>query len=339
MRPGVVRILITVLLLTGLLSACGGGRSARKGDTSTHDSRLEQDENRSRATRVEEDEETAPPREAVHPASPAPATALTNRPREAPRYAPYRPADLSKLPTTLHRPDHSVMVLVPDGSYLVTQSGSQPTGFAGGGSLYPYPLKAFYIDRNEITVEQFRKRFPQYNETVYTDGKPCPKCPAMGVTLMEAKTYCAGAGKKLPTEAQWEAAGRGRDNQPYPWGRTYDAKRANLAGGEDGAIGPAEVSSYPLGASDFGAMDMIGNVWEWVDTGETAPTLSSAAPAPGSGETARVALPVAMKGRVKGGGYRSRPKTAILSARHEVPAGMRNPTFGFRCVKPFHGTR
>ena len=119
-----------------------------------------------------------------------------------------------------------------------------------------------------------------------------------------------------------EAAARGASSRPYPWGKAFDAKRANLSGEEDGHAGPAQVGSFATGASVFGAMDMVGNVWEWVDS-----EARSGTPSPASTTATQFGL-------VKGGGYRSSPKIAVLSSRNRVPADMRNPTFGFRCVKP-----
>ena len=69
---------------------------------------------------------------------------------------------------------------------------------------------------------------------------------------------------RLPMEAEWEYAARGPEGRAYPWGDTFDPKRANIVGESDGYDDTAPVGSYPAGASWVGALDMAGNVWEWV---------------------------------------------------------------------------
>ena len=86
--------------------------------------------------------------------------------------------------------------------------------------------------------------------------------PVRGVTWNDASRFCAAQRGRLPSEVEWERAARGTDGRRWPWGDEWDVERV-LAG--LGAMnGPAPVGSRPQGASPFGALDMAGNVWEWV---------------------------------------------------------------------------
>jgi formylglycine-generating enzyme required for sulfatase activity len=92
--------------------------------------------------------------------------------------------------------------------------------------------------------------------------------PATDLTLLDAKQFCAwatntlGARVRLPTAQEWEAAARGTDERPYPWGETFDESRCNCA--EAGWGWTVPVDAHPNGAGPFGAEQLAGNVWEWV---------------------------------------------------------------------------
>ncbi|OGG48432.1 MAG: hypothetical protein A3F84_14700 [Candidatus Handelsmanbacteria bacterium RIFCSPLOWO2_12_FULL_64_10] len=93
-----------------------------------------------------------------------------------------------------------------------------------------------------------------------------PQHPVVGVSWEDAKAYCEWAGKRLPTEEEWQQACQGRDGREYPWGNGFGSGRANIEGFREGFLQTAPVGSYPNGASPYGAMDMAGNVWEWTSS-------------------------------------------------------------------------
>jgi formylglycine-generating enzyme required for sulfatase activity len=86
--------------------------------------------------------------------------------------------------------------------------------------------------------------------------------PVTGLSREQAEAYCAWLGARLPTGDEWEAAARGRDGRPFPWGGTFDPERCNCADSGWGWTVP--VGAHPAGAGPFGAEQQAGNVWEWV---------------------------------------------------------------------------
>ncbi|GJL77227.1 MAG: hypothetical protein NPINA01_02160 [Nitrospinaceae bacterium] len=223
------------------------------------------------------------------------------------------------LPTILNAKDQSLMVLVNSGvnrvSLLDLPRGTLQPGKQGSGAIHP---SAFYLDRLEITVEQYKIFDNRYDEKLFTDGKECPKCPAMGIDWTGAHQYCLWAGKRLPTEAEWVAAASGESGNLWPWGNTFSSERANLWGNDDGSLQAAPVGSYPQGASPYGLLDMTGNVWEWVSTAFLPSRQGPEAP------------PLRI---IKGGGWTSDKQSARISFRNVVYPSMKNPTVGFRCAQ------
>ncbi len=226
------------------------------------------------------------------------------------------------LPTTVNLKDKTVMVLINAGSSRARSA--EYRGEEGGPPASPETSRAFYMDLNEITAEKFKAFDPKYDEKPYTGNKPCPNCPAMGIDWANANRYCLWAGKRLPSEAEWEAAASGpAANDPWPWGDRFLPGRANLLGDEDGYASAAPVGSFPMGASLYGVLDMIGNVWEWVETPYSSPQNPDAA-AIDPDKTLRI---------VKGGGWSSNSLAAKIPFRNIVDPTLKNPAFGFRCMR------
>jgi eukaryotic-like serine/threonine-protein kinase len=156
-------------------------------------------------------------------------------------------------------------------------------------------LNGFWIDRTEVTNRQYGKcveagacRAPatkcDWGEPTYGDASKRDH-PVVCVSWYQAQDYCAWAEARLPTDSEWEYAARGEKRSVYPWGNEFDCARVNSdeeppedkfsPGGRgcDGYKQTSPAGAFPAGASWCGALDMAGNVWEWVaDWYETYPS-------------------------------------------------------------------
>ena len=143
------------------------------------------------------------------------------------------------------------MVLIPEGWFIM---GSND-GDEDERPVHKVHLDAFWIDKYEVTNTQFKKFRSGWRS--HSDNADHP---VVNVSWYDARDYCKWAGKRLPTEAEWEKAARGTDEKTYPWGEGISSTKANYGSGETTPVG-----SYPAGVSPYGAYDMAGNVWEWVN--------------------------------------------------------------------------
>lgn len=171
--------------------------------------------------------------------------------------------------------DNADLVCVPAGEFLMGSTDSDKAAENNEKPQHRVDLDAFWIDRTEVTNAQYRKcvqagkcRESKYASDLKFNGDTQP---VVGVTWNDAKTYCEWAGRRLPTEAEWEKAARGTDGHLYPWGNqaaSCDYAVVALTLGNETGCGKKTtwpVGSKPQGASPFGALDMVGNVWEWVE--------------------------------------------------------------------------
>lgn len=232
-------------------------------------------------------------------------------------------------PVTL---DAAPLVFVPAGEFTM------------GGDLTPeekpihkVTLNAFWIDQFEITNALYRKcvaaqkckapvgDFTGRHEDGYYSNLEFDTFPAVYVAWEDSRQYCAWAGKRLPTEAEWEKAARGVDERIFPWGNTFDdGKRSNSA--LRGELVTTAAGTYPNGASPYGAQDMAGNVWEWVadwyDGNYYAVSPVSNPPGPATG-TLKI---------LRGGGYGGYDMGHRTTLRRGNAADESTAYIGFRCA-------
>jgi formylglycine-generating enzyme required for sulfatase activity/tRNA A-37 threonylcarbamoyl transferase component Bud32 len=230
-------------------------------------------------------------------------------PTSAPTAAVLAPTDTPVPPTNTPTPSAPLdMVHVPAGEFIM---GSDE-GAGDEQPVHTVYLDAFYIDETEVTNAQFAQFLNEQgnqeeggvtwldigNENCLiteSGGQYQPKSgysdhPVIEVSWYGANAYCQWAGKRLPTEAEWEKAARGTDERTYPWGEGIDCDHAQYSecGGRTVPVG-----SKPKGVSPYGALDMAGNVWEWVadwyDSGYYAlsPENRPEGPASGGGRVIR----------------------------------------------------
>lgn len=163
--------------------------------------------------------------------------------------------------TRLRPADGMEMIYVPEGEFTM---GSDDLEEDEKPAHQVY-LNAYWIDKTEVTNAMYAK--------CVADGacefagssvrsSDYPNDPVIGVMWEDAQAYCAWAGARLPTEAEWEKAARGTDGRIYPWGNDKDPEKFYEISQCDPIYKP--VGSYPAGSSPYGALDMVGSVLEWV---------------------------------------------------------------------------
>jgi eukaryotic-like serine/threonine-protein kinase len=209
----------------------------------------------------------------ARPLSPTPASvSSTFDPTGPTAYTPSLPigstptlADPTPTPgigsTMISAKDGMEMVYVPAGPFLMGSTDDDPDAQANEKPQRIVYLDAYWIDRTEVTTAMYH-RFQL--ETGYSklDGRGLADYPMANVNWYDASAYCLWAGRRLPSEAEWEKAARGTDGRLFPWGSEEpDCDKAWFRGCEPRSF---PVGSFPVGASPYGAMDMAGSMNEWV---------------------------------------------------------------------------
>jgi formylglycine-generating enzyme required for sulfatase activity len=218
--------------------------------------------------------------------------------------------------------DNMNMVLIPAGNVMIGSDSESQNEMP----IHEVYVKAFYIDEHEVTNSQFRifveetgYKLPKH---ILFDQFNGPNQPIVGASYQDAEAYAKWAGKRLPTEYEWEKAARGGlEGLKYPYTNDMDPKIAcyDLNPVNDG---PADVKSYE--ANDFKLYDMDGNVAEW--------TTSVAAPYPGGRLIKEYGSDYQV---IRGGSWKDIKSNLTVSIRDFKGRNWSGNNVGFRCVMDY----
>ncbi|MBI2779041.1 MAG: formylglycine-generating enzyme family protein [Gammaproteobacteria bacterium] len=225
------------------------------------------------------------------------------------------------------------MVHIPAGQFIM----GTDERLSDEGPQHTVHLKSYWVDKYEVTNLQYKqfvdataRRSPDhFINRSFPTGKA--DHPVTFVSWHDAKAYCAWAGKRLPTDEEWEKAARGTDGRMFPWGNQFDINKVNspVRWGQlkvEGDTTP--VGAFPEGASPYGLHDVSGNVWEWTDSWYRAYP-GNKKPSENYGEQYKT---------LKGGSwwdcsfYKCGISAPVFN-RAFFNAKVKNASFGFRCAK------
>ncbi|NCO39364.1 MAG: hypothetical protein COY42_24775 [Armatimonadetes bacterium CG_4_10_14_0_8_um_filter_66_14] len=234
------------------------------------------------------------------------------------------------------------LVLIPAGEFTMGSEGKALDEDAAERPVHTVSLPAVLIDKTEVTAAQYAQFLNEVKRTKDDAGNPFlglpqhlpvelvggqwrptagkEQFPMVDVTWYGASGYATWAGKRLPSEAEWEQAARGTDGRKYPWGADMDY--AKLRFGQD-SIGP--VGGLPAGASPYGCLDMAGNAWEW--------TSSVFKPYPYVATDGREDPNSTERRVARGGSWTGEPHIATTTYRFRPEPTFAHAYLGFRCAK------
>lgn len=214
------------------------------------------------------------------------------------------------------------MILIPEGDFIMGAN----TGNMDNRPAHRVHTEAYYIDKYLVTNKDYKLFVDathhatpaRWTTNNYPEGEG--DYPVTFVNWYDASAYAAWAGKRLPTEAEWERAARGDKGFTYPWGNTWDSSKLNM---EYKYARTTPVNKFPEGISPYGCYDMSGNLFQWTSSAYYKYRNSPAHP-----EMFRMGYYV-----LRGGSWKSDKFTAMSFSRNPTDPTFRSDFFGFRCVK------
>ena len=251
------------------------------------------------------------------------------------------PAAVPGVAGSVKGKDGAPMVLIPAGPFLMGSNDGLPNE----RPEHTVTVKAFYIDLFEVTAGRYEKYLESGKQTAPSgsgedDGRVSEDRPVVGVTWKEADGYCRWAGKRLPTEAEWEKAARGTDGRRYPWGQMQPF--VDIANYNRGLWVSDAITLVPVGSgvegmsvrhglkeggkSPYGLYHMAGNAAEWVNDWYDREYYQHASAADPAGPT------TGEKRVLRGGSWADLPTALRVTARFSAEPDFEERTIGFRCA-------
>lgn len=223
------------------------------------------------------------------------------------------------------------MVEIPEGPFTMGYNQGDPDETPA----HPVYVKTYFIDLKEVTQSEYdrfvkmtkreKPQVPVFEEDIAK--LMGPDFPVVGIGWNDAFAYCRWAGKRLPTEAEWEKAARGEGQRLYPWGKEFTYAYSNIGGHDDGFPYLSPVGSYEMGRSPYGVYDMMGNVAEWVaDTYDAHYYENSPFRDPPGPDTTEFKV-------IRGSTWRDSKLNARLTKRFSAKMWRTDATIGFRCTQ------
>jgi len=232
---------------------------------------------------------------------------------------------------TLWKDDKGVeMVLVPAGSFTMGSNGYETNAYPA----HRRETGEYYIDKFEVTNSSYQKCVQEgacepprssssSSRAKYYDSSDYSFYPVIWVNWDKAVTYCEWRGGRLPSETEWEKAARSDDARTYPWGNEVGTECVEANYWEFNGCGDTRAIGTTLGESPYGAFEMAGNVWEWVQDDYTA--------YPGGDSSAISRSDIGNK-VIRGGSWSERDETIKTTYRSSFDPKRDANDIGFRCV-------
>jgi serine/threonine-protein kinase len=335
MKSPLAKFLYLLFVLLFFLTACGSKQTAAPAVENTPDSQSLP-------------ANTAAPTSTLAPTAEPPNALTSVPPTRTPAPTLVFDGDLA-IGSTITGDDGATLVFVPEGDFVMGasvdklfeacgefRSDCRQEWFTNTEPEHTVTLDAFWIDETEVTNKMYKdcedagKCKPPFQSdsstrSSYYGNPKYDEYPVIYVSWYQAEAYCEYAGRRLPTEAEWEKAARGTDGRLFTWGDNRPNRKLLNYGLFAGDTTP--VKRYPDSVSPYGAFDMLGNAWEWVADWydetyyKTSPSINPPGPEQGKSKVSR------------GSAWTYYDFDSFVTDRYGNDPGTTNNIIGFRCAR------